>query len=587
MSTPYPTSITTISNGEAVNSTVTNRPINQLAARTDSVREKVDNGLFGTALIAFDVPVDSDSKVGMAVYVGSTGAYHKALAATLVDTDSNFQLAETSMACGIILRKNTATSADVILQGVGTIKQSDLTAVCLSGTLTMGQQIYLGGDNTKAGWVTQTRPLIHVPLGSVHGPNTDGTVTVVVAPAPRPDLHNHVHYRVPLTMVNAGNTTATAGWLNATSGNFPGKTIPSGAVYGYNINQDTILTPLWPPIPLHSVYLERNGKGIRTFGTSGQQTCIIDGAGIWWMDSCVTNQPFGKAAISDGSGCLTYPDRLDLWFAKINALTDVPIVTSLAPADNTIVITNSVGTNATTGPLLIKSVLPLQGTPSDAGYLALKDFTSSSGVATVKRGPVVAGVRSKNGAIVINGTTTLSAADPLDSTTQTFQTGFVDIDFAIPATNREGGMNMLVFDSVDIAVVNEVPHYSMRAGRISKIRSQLRVPALGITGSMSLTFKFMFYSGTNGQFPSLTLASRIVHPASSTCTNTALPTVDSALETMTFTSCSSVAGQYFEKATGTPLTVQAGDLVFLTISRASGDGYVGDVGILDIKWSLS
>jgi hypothetical protein len=589
MSTPYPQAVNIVIDGEAVNATVTNRPINQLAARTESNREKIDNGLFGSALIAYDVPVDSDTKPGYAVYVGANGAYHKALAQVSVDSATDFQLNETCFVAGIVLRKNTSTTADVILQGVATIAASDFTAASLDG-YTVGKPFYLGGDNTKPGRITQTRPLIHVPIGSVHGPNADGTVTVVVTPAPRPDLHNHIHYRAPLVMVNAGNTVATAGWLNATSGNFPGKVIPVGAVYGYNINADPNgLADLWPPIPIYSVYLERNGKGIRINGNAGEVTCRIDSYGIWWMDSCVTNQPFGKAAISDGSGCVTYPDRLDLWFSKLTSVTDLPIVTSITPANNTIIIKNDLGLDAVAGDLFIKSIIPLEVGSSNNGYITLKGVESSSnGNIVVRRGPVVAGVRSTDAAFTITGTTTIDAFDPADgSTTRTFQTGYLNVDFDPPVANREGGMNMLVFDNTELAMINDIPHYVLRAGRASKIRAQLRVPTIGISAGMSLQFKFMFYSGITGQFPDLSISTRIIRPAGSTCTNTALPAVDTALETLSFSGCNAAAGQYFEKLVTTTLTVNPGDLVYLIVNRGSVDAFVGDVGILDVKWSLS
>jgi hypothetical protein len=586
MSTPFPTNVNIISNGEAVNATVTNRPLLDLTNRTQSNKEKIDNGLFGTALIAFDVPLDSDSKVGQAVYVGSNGAYHKALAAVATDTTSDFQLADTSFAAGLILRKNTATSGDVVLQGVCTIASSDLNAVSLSGNLSAGQQIYLGGDNTKAGWITATRPLIHVPLASIHGPNTDGTFTVVVAPAPRPDLHNHVHYRVPLTMVNAGNTTTTQGWLNATADNFPGKTIPVGAVYGYNIAQDATLAPLWPPVPLHSVYLERNGKGVRTTGNSGEIICQIDSSGIWWMTNCVSDQPFGQAAINDGSGCPSYPDRLDLWLSKITSVTADPIVRSLTPADNSIILKNANGANATSGDLYIRSVLPVTQSSTYPGYVVAKEIGSSSGSAYVKMGPVVEGVRSTNGALVVTGSTTLTGTDPVSHDTQTFQGGLLHIDFTPPNSNLEGGMTSLVFDNTEEGIVSNIPMHFMRVGKSATIRGMLRVPTIGVNTPSNLTFKFVFYATANGTFPNLVVSRRIIRPAAS-CVNTALPTSDTALDTLDFTSCPSTAGNYFTKSTTTTLSVNPGDLVYVVLTRSASDGYAGDIGILDVTWSLS
>jgi len=83
--TPYPTGYSPITDGEAVNETVTNRPLDQLQQRTTALLETVQNALIGTTTMDRDVPVSADAKVGSPVYLDNSGTYQRGLASTTVN----------------------------------------------------------------------------------------------------------------------------------------------------------------------------------------------------------------------------------------------------------------------------------------------------------------------------------------------------------------------------------------------------------------------------------------------------------------------------------------------------------------------
>jgi hypothetical protein len=83
--------------------------------------------------------------------------------------------------------------------------------------------------------------------------------------------------------------------------------------------------------------------------------------------------------------------------------------------------------------------------------------------------------------------------------------------------------------------------------------------------------------------PSLTLSYRVV-PKPNGNTAESLPTTDSSLSITTAYSIS--ADEYISRDSG-PVSVDGEDIVFFTISRASGDGYAGEVGLLEIVGVLT
>jgi hypothetical protein len=526
----------------------------------------------------------------MAVYINNSGVYTPGLAATTVD-GNNFDVTidQTAHIVGLVFRVHAGNIGDVILQGVCKIDKDTLDALSLSGDLTPGTQIYLGGDDTYPGYITQQRPALSVPIATVSGPNVDDTYTLVVNPGVR-DVFDHTHYHVQLAMAH-GTNSSDAGWLDCASSsdqlaNFPGKVIPLGAKYGYNIPQDSLLYSIWPPMPMYGVYLERNGEGIRMRGSTGEVTCQVDEAGIWWMDSCSGQQPFGQSDINPGSGCITYPDQVELWMSKMPALTDLPVITSLSSLDNSITIKNYFDQPATTGNLRIGANLPSLLTDSDNGYSAVKELVSSAAGNFYKTGPIVAGIRSVNPDLTITGSVIQLGPDPDTSSTESFAAGYININYEPPGGDREGALNVLTFDNVEFDTVADIPMYVFRTNRNSTLRGQVRVPTAGVVGGVDVSFMFTFYSAVGGTFPDLTLTKRIISAPAANCSNYALPLADAALETLSFASCAASAGCYFTKETAATVSASAGDIIYLNVTRSSGDAYPGDVDIIDIKWSL-
>lgn len=184
--TPYPPNITYIQDGEPVNQGVTNRPVKELEARTDSLREQISNANLGSTLIDWNVGLQADVKPGMAVYRDSDDVYRPAIA-TADDSGPTLVAAAESHVVGVVQHKYTNTTGNVILFGKAKISSTALSSVLESGSSATGQ-LYLS-ENAE-GYLTDTAPEVGAPVVTSYGPDADGYHTLMVMPAWRTFFEN-------------------------------------------------------------------------------------------------------------------------------------------------------------------------------------------------------------------------------------------------------------------------------------------------------------------------------------------------------------------------------------------------------------
>jgi len=184
------------------------------------------------------------------------------------------------------------------------------------------------------------------------------------------------------------------GWLPATNSAFQNAIVPVGAKYGYNVAKDSFLHQLFPEGIVTAYLVMKNGV------TLSNSVVEINESGIWWKDSLLQAPWHNVGAVSiipeiqtkfsdwrgDESSKIIVPSELHLAYVKL-ATGGVKVVTSIeTPENSPIVITDPLGNNANSGPLVIKAGFELtEDTVTEPGSLVVKNFSGF----TMKRGRVV------------------------------------------------------------------------------------------------------------------------------------------------------------------------------------------------------
>ena len=181
--------IETITAGEGVTAAVTNRPITQLAQRTQHLRDRQDANDLAECLRHIEAPLDSTVLAGEVVaYNPTLEKWVKALS-EIEGSGLNAAVASRSFVYGIVESKDTPSSGTIIINGVcSTIDTSVL--ISSSSTLTYGQ-MYL--SMTEPGKVQSNRPALGIPVCFV-----DKDDNVLVRPILNELLDDHRHYKFRL-----------------------------------------------------------------------------------------------------------------------------------------------------------------------------------------------------------------------------------------------------------------------------------------------------------------------------------------------------------------------------------------------------
>ncbi len=589
-----------ILDGEDVKSGVANRAPRVNDQNVRYLRDLIEAALLGQALKFLCVTVETETKVGMPVYWNpSTQRFERGLAGTQVEpTTGAILTSASSLIWGVVTKKyQPGNKADITLFGIE--KDFDFSGAIPDGDEQAAGLYYLSGQT--AGFVTRQRPPVSVPVF-----NFDGFGTAFINPQIKDFLNDHTHHRFDLAAVPAGSHSppipgerhvitspddSIEGWLPASHSSFDGKA-PSGAAFGYNIKANAQLDNLWPPIPLNDADLqwdrgEDKDLGLISVPQGAEGLVIINRDGIWWMSDCYDDVPWPTTldtATSDSSSVsesdsIECPRELDmrliLWFTRISFATDRSVVTSLTSIDPRLIIRCLLdGNPGSTGDLTIDLDLLLGILNTDQeGFTVFKELEEGG---QFRLGPVVEGLFAGNSRVSLTSTANQ------DVNGDTLHQGRVTIQ-AFTQPTLEVDIKLVRLDNATEEIFKEVPFIGLNEDKTSQYIGKLKVPDdLDLT-LPKLALRFQILGKAIGTFPDLTLTARTIPRADAG--QLALPIV-SAVVGLTTSVAITAANNYIE-AESDKIDVVAGDIVIFQLTRASGDAYAGQMGILDQVGVLS
>lgn len=599
MASSWTNKVEHVKDGEAVESKVDSRPTRALENQSRYLKDRIDGIESKEALVQFEAPIESEATIGMAVYWNSAASrFERALAEFKFNRENGaLETSPLSDVVGIVSYKHTATIADVVLFGRYAV---DIASVIDDSLPLTAGRYFLSG---KVKGKLSRKPAI-ADVAVLHA---DESGNVYVQPQLRDGPFNHVHYEFELDLDPAGESPSPGpggthsvinaddnlrGWLPASHSTFNGLA-PTGAVFGYNIKEHLALYNVFPPMPTESASLtlfksESDGNGVELpLGKTG--LVVVDVNGIWWMSDCYEDVPWANYLGSSSMSQSATPEcprsitrKLILRFAKASYGLEKTVVTSLDPIEGSGLTVVGCYDNkpANTGPLKIGLDLGLAiANDTTLGSLVFKEVETSK----FKRGRVLEGLVAADNSVTMTATHT-RLLDPSDVNSDTVYQGIVTISAGSETSQRLLQPQVVRLSDAKERYYQDVMYLALPPSQASSLRLKVLVPhADTLSATPTLKLRLRVLGRTSGTLPSLTLSYRVV-PKPSGSTAEALPTTDSNLSITTAYSIS--ADEYISRDSG-PVSVDGEDIVFFTISRASGDGYAGEVGLLEIVGVLT
>lgn len=565
----YPAYIQDILNSDPVNASVANKPHKQLERRTDDLKQRLDSVSAGQALILYDATVASSTSVGMPVFWNtSTQQFEAAYASVSRDSVTNeYALSASAHCVGVIYTKNSSTSADIILSGIASIP--DIKDILGDGS----GAFYL--SNT-AGGLTFDKTSLVIPVGQVLGNCSycDDAYRVLVHPTCQDDRFLHLHYSADLTPTLVTSDTLS-GWQEVTGADTDA---PTGATFKYNLDADTNLKKLWPPIPIDAVSCTADwASATETVGghdltvNKTDSLVKINSSGIYWMSSSVV--PY--TATPNVSNNRKF--RVTLHFSKIQYMNRFGVVTSLRPATNQpFSFVNYDGEESYAGDLYAKFTLKDQEVV-DTSYdgKVLRGFTDEYKQSTTK---AIHGIKSVDSSITVNSDVTFLSG------TDTYNAGLVTLTGSAFPANYEVSPQIVKLGDANERELLGITYMGLPYNRNSSLGLKFEIPANYGTG-ISMKLRFMFLAPITGTYPELTIiAKRVARPSS-----TAISISGLTETTLTCATAVSVSASTVFEAETDEFEVTAGDVVIITVSRSStgSPAYTSDAGIVRINGILN
>lgn len=610
MATSWEQLVNLIINGEDVSAPITNRPLSELARRTQYLYDRLVAMSAGEALFAHDVSIEEDADVGDVVYYDdTTSQYKRALAAVELDTSFGWYApSKSSYAVGIVYSKSDVNVGSICTTGL--LRDFDLSDAIEPGSASTAGALYL--SMTLPGKMTYMKP----PVG-IYVAYNRGDDKIHIMPQPKDMLEDHIHHKHILYAVPAGEANCVSygsgephqvilpdpnepGWLPADHPVFNGLA-PEGAKFGYNLEQDDDLQKVWPPQPLDSGYIEVNrGNGFQGLRITG--TCpdvIINAQGIWWMTDCYGTAPWppeytcasSSSSASSGScdpECQTpleyLPGNLDpermfinMWFTKMVFKTDASVVTSLAPdGDNSpITILDCDGELATTGSLFAGLDLSkLQIVEPVAGYNVVKSFGQNA----VNRGPAVTGIKPGTGAAIAGIGTQGTDWALIDG----IYRGTLEVGLENTLNDpRDFVPNLVGVNNVreEFDNISQFFYLHFPVNRDSDCRYRVEIPSLDMpTEAIRAYLWFWFVGRSAGAIPLLTASYRRYPQA--TGTPASLPSSDTDITPGGWTPGLTLAGGDYGYASTDWFDIAVGDTIFYTLGWDGVPGPSDGFGVM-------
>jgi hypothetical protein len=264
----------------------------------------------------------------------------------------------------------------------------------------------------------------------------------------------------------------------------------------------------------------------------------------------------------DGAYAYVGPNRTQ--FVETTPTTVVTSLVGIAP----VTVTAVGGGASSVGPLQVGVTLNFAagGSPVD-GWSVFKGITGT----TFTQGNVLEGLFA--GANV----TLTSVAGPVETVSgQPMYQGRTRIDVAIDLSERELLPQITKLNDAFERNYNGIMYLGLAAGRVSGIVMQLRVPYAGLPATPTVVIRMTLLATAGGTLPATTLQF-VTLPRPVGSGSVALPGSPTVVACDTNVACA--ASQYVE-VNSSPIAVNPGDTLFVTLIRSASDGYTGELGII-------
>jgi hypothetical protein len=399
----YPTTVRGVVNGQAVEASITNQSAQDLAERTDWLKEQLAAVSAGSQIVIRSQTVTSGLAVGTPVYLDVATSTFKAAVGD-VDTSTYKTAAPQAMWQGVISAISGATG-DVLMAGTMTQSTVAWAALFDAGVFVAGP-VYLSEDT--AGKLSPTPGDLGIYVGHL-----SASGTLLVRGAGNNPYLSHVHLQRTLLGKPAGTVVDPApggthtvntpnagqqGWLPANNTYFTGYVvgvqIPTGAKFGYNIQHasEAALREIFPLVPTDNAQFSQTGLVLYS------STVVVNQYGIWWMDDTYSNAPWPV-----DYAATTTADDIVLWTSRLMAQQDIVAAVSAAIAEDV---------NATVSTYAASRIVAGDGTAVTGSN---SDVNGAYGIVTVTNSGVTA-LKSGIGATVFSPTAGLAATDAAPAT---------------------------------------------------------------------------------------------------------------------------------------------------------------------------
>lgn len=556
MSTPYPVNFNPFVNGDVVDASTTNQPLNTLEQRTRALKERVDAGLFGAAITQREAVVEGTTvKVGTPVYRDSDGVLHPGLATlSLSDDGVSFEPAESCYVVGVASYKHNNTSADIVTSGAFKLSDSELAAVSTTATAFSGPA-YLSGSPTSAGKIQPTTPPFGILIGYISGPDADGLYTFQVNPAWQSPLEKHIHFHCRVS-------NSLSDWENAADYTTrTGLAAPAGGLYHYRHDLDPVLSKLWPPIPISAVHYDLSGVAADLVAND---KILINDSGIWWTWATALTTV-----------------RHDFYFTRMTFKTSSALVTSIRSSSTALTVKDIDGASANTGDLYLGLDLSLGSSSNVVNGSAVKSHTDL----TLNYGPVVDGIRTDTPDFV-----TITGTGSFSYSSNAYFNGPTTISVSPPELLREGGIENVDLNNATISPVGDVTFIALPADSAGcSYTGKFAIPYIGFSADQTVTLEFLVWAraASAGTMPNLAVSYLEIPRPASTNTPASLSTTFTNHGTgIALAGIGSVASGYYLRYNLVLGDFSPGSDIYFKVTRSGVGGYSGEIGLLAQRWRV-
>jgi len=596
----FPARMRHVQKNDPVTASTASGPDKTLEARTNYLKDRVDEIEAGRALIWNDQTVAVTVLEGQPVYWNSTNLqWELALAGVEDCVDANTLAATAASNCkGVVLRKKSGGVADIVLWGV--VKFTDQLANSIDDSPIVPGEYYL--SSVTAGKLTAQKPAVTINVMCVLGPldDCDENTWVDVRPMAKDFLEKHIHHSYDLVARPAGEVTppeasechiiaaadaTLQGWLPADNAAFNGFA-PTGAKFGYNLAAHEALDKNWAPVPTCAAVLEMLYKGDAGLMRVPPELVVIDKNGIWWMTDCynqvpwptdldttlssssVSSESLSSSSSSAGDACAAAcptetPMQLVLSFIKMTFLAQKNVVTSLQPdTDQPLAFVNCDGAIANTGELFARLLLSLLVTDEFLGGQALKGVTADN---KFERGWVTEGlIAGSNITLTSTHNRLQDPTLPASESNPVVHQELVTVNSGLSPLDQELNPQIVTLGDAVERTYKGLQYIGLKNGRDSGVRLKFIIPPSGLPAVPKFKLRLQLFGRANGTLTDLDTAYKISVRPDGVATPTPIVDVD-----VPFTLVTNIAVTLDEisEIESEEIDIAAGDTIYVSIDR--------------------